>query len=60
MCPLCISSMAMAVAGATSAGAPSTFVARSFARIPRGNSTSEETIRHDYEPVRAPQGRLAR
>jgi hypothetical protein len=64
MCPICISSMALAVTGATSAGAVSTFVARSFARIPRGNKTqpsaSKETIRHDHEPDRAPQGRLAR
>jgi hypothetical protein len=59
MCPICISPMALALAGATSAGAVSTFVAR----IPRGNKTqlsaSKETIRHDHEPDRAPQGRLA-
>jgi hypothetical protein len=64
MCPVCISSMALAVAGAASTGAVSTFVARSFARIPRGSKTqpseSKETIRHDHQPDRAPEDRLAR
>jgi hypothetical protein len=63
MCPLCISSMALAVIGATSTGAVSTFLARRFARLARGGKTqqseSKETIRHDDKPDRAPQGRLA-
>ena len=63
MCPACLSSMALAVAGATSTGAISAFVARGFAGIARGGKTqqpeSEETIRHDHEPDRAPESRLA-
>ncbi len=63
MCPVCISSMALAVAGAASTGAASTFVARSFARIARVGKTqqpeSKESIRYDHEPDRAPERRLA-
>jgi hypothetical protein len=64
MCPLCISSMALAIAGTTLAGAVSTFVAGGFARIARGGKTqpsnSKETIRNDHQPDRAPEDRLAR
>jgi hypothetical protein len=63
MCPACISSMALAVAGVTSTGAVSTFVARGFARIARGGKTqqpeSEEVIHHDHKPDAAPEDRLA-
>jgi hypothetical protein len=63
MCPVCISSMAFVVAGATSIGTVGTFVARSFARIARVGKAqlpeSKETIRHDYESDRAPESRIA-
>jgi len=66
MCPACISSIALAVASATSTGAASAFVARSFARIARPGKTqqpepreSKESIRHDFESDRTPEGRLA-
>jgi hypothetical protein len=63
MCPVCISSTMLAVAGATSTGAVGTFVVRSFARIARVGETqqpeSKETIRHDHKPDRAPESRLA-
>jgi hypothetical protein len=61
MCPLCISSMALTVAGATSTGAVSTFVVRSFTRMVRKAKTQndKETMRHDNETDRAPERRLA-
>ena len=63
MCPVCISSMALAVTGATSTGAAGTFLARRFARLARGDKTqqpeSKETVRHDDKPDREPEGRLA-
>jgi hypothetical protein len=61
MCPLCISSMALTVAGATSTGAVSTFMVRSFARMVRKAQAQndKETMRHDNEPDRAPERRLA-
>jgi hypothetical protein len=58
MCPACISSMTLAVAGATSTGAVGAFVVRSVARITRRGKTeqseSEEAIRHDYHTNREP------
>jgi hypothetical protein len=62
MCPLCISSMALTVAGATSTGALSTLVVRRFAHIGKKPKTHqpEETLRHDNEPARAPEHSLAR
>ena len=63
MCPLCISSMALAVIGATSAGAVSTFLARHFAHLASEGKTqqpeSKEAIRHGYKSDRASEGRLA-
>jgi hypothetical protein len=51
--------MALAVAGATSAGVVSTFVVLGFARITSEGKAqqpeSEETIRRDYEPDRTPK-----
>jgi hypothetical protein len=51
MCPLCISSMALMVAGATSTGAVSTFIVRRFPRIASKPKTQqpEETVHHDGE-----------
>jgi hypothetical protein len=62
MCPLCISSVALTVAGATSTGAVSTFLARRFAHIGKKPNTHQhkETLRHDNEPNRAPERGLAR
>ncbi len=64
MCPLCISSMALTVAGATSTGAAGTFIARRFARIARKPKTKQpdgkETIRHDDESNRTLEHSLAR
>jgi hypothetical protein len=61
MCPLCISSLALTVAGATSTGALSTFV---FARILRKQKTQQpdwkETIHHDDDSHRAPEHSFAR
>jgi hypothetical protein len=56
MCPLCISSMALTVAGATSTGAVSMLLVRRFAPIARKLKTHqpEETLRNDNEPNRAP------
>jgi hypothetical protein len=62
MCPACIESLALAMAGVTSAGAVSTFLARGIARITRRAETQQpekETIRHAHEPDRAPEGGLA-
>ena len=64
MCPLCISSMALTVAGATSAGTVSTFMVRRFARLTRKPITQQpnykETIRHDDESERTLERGLAR
>jgi hypothetical protein len=64
MCPLCISSMALTVAGATSTGAVSTFMVRRFARIVRKPKTQQpdckETIHHDDDSDRAPKRSSAR
>ena len=64
MCPLCISSMALMAAGATSTGAVSTFMARRFARMvtkPKNHQPDcEEIIRHDDQSDRAPERSLAR
>jgi hypothetical protein len=62
MCPLCISSMALTVAGATSTGAVSTFLVRRFAHIAKKVKThqSEETLRHDNESDRPLEHSLAR
>ena len=52
MCPACISSVALAVAGATSTGATA-FVVRGFARIARRGTQlpkSKEGIGHDKHP----------
>jgi hypothetical protein len=61
MCPLCISSMALTVAGATSTGAVSTFMVRRFARFVSKAKTQnyKETMRHDKQPDREPERRLA-
>jgi hypothetical protein len=63
MCPVCISSMASAVAGATSIGTVGTFFARRLARIAKRGKTqqpeSKETFRHDYELNRASESRIA-
>ncbi len=62
MCPLCISSMAVTAAGATSTGAVSTFILRRFGHIrmkPKAHQP-EETLRHDNEPDRTPEHSLAR
>ena len=64
MCPVCISSVALVAAGVTSTGAVSAFVARSFARVARQGKTQQpkpkEVMHYDYEPDRAPEGRLAK
>jgi hypothetical protein len=62
MCPLCISSMALAVAGATSTGAVSTFAVRRFGHMGKQPRTHqpEETLRHDNEPNGAPEHSFAR
>lgn len=64
MCPLCISSMALMAAGATSTGAVSTFMARRFARMVRKPKNHQlhckEIIRHDDQSDRAPERSLAR
>jgi hypothetical protein len=64
MCPLCISSMALTLAGAISTGAVSTFMARRFAPIASKPKTQppdgKETIRHDNKSARAPERSLAR
>ncbi len=64
MCPLCISSMALTVAGATSTGAVSTFIARRFARMvtkPKNQQPDcKEAIRHDDKSDRALERSLAR
>jgi hypothetical protein len=56
MCPLCISSMALTVAGATSTGAVSMLLVRRFAPIARKLKTHqpEETLRNENEPNQAP------
>ena len=62
MCPLCISSMALTVAGATSTGAVSTFMVRRFARIaskPKAQQP-EETLHHDDESDRTLERSRAR
>jgi hypothetical protein len=65
MCPACISSVALAVAGATSTGAAA-FVVRGFARIARRGTTqppaSKEEIRYDndHEPKQTTENRLTR
>lgn len=59
MCPLCISSMALTVAGATSTGAVSTFVVRRLGhKKPQRTQPPEETIHHDNKPDRAPENSL--
>ncbi len=64
MCPLCISSMALTVAGATSTGAVSTFMVRRFAGIVRNPKTQQpdckEAIHHDDDSDRAPKRSSAR
>jgi hypothetical protein len=64
MCPLCISSMALTVASATSTGAVSTFMVRRFVRIVTEPKTQQpdckETIHHDDDSDRAPEHSLAR
>jgi len=62
MCPACIESVALTMAGITSTGAVSTFLARSIARITgrAGTHQSEkEIIRHEHESDRAPEGGIA-
>jgi hypothetical protein len=63
MCPLCISSAALLVAGATSTGAVGTFMARRFAGIALHRTTQpsdpKETTRHDHEPGGTAEDRLA-
>ena len=62
MCPACIESLALTMAGVTSAGAVSTLLARGIARITRRAETQQlekETIHHEHEPDRAPEGGLA-
>jgi hypothetical protein len=62
MCPACIESVALTMAGLTSAGAVSTFLARSIARITRRAETHQfekETIRHEHESDRAPESGFA-
>jgi hypothetical protein len=52
MCPACISTMVLAIAGAIATGTAGTFVAQRWASIAgRGkpnHPTSKETVRHDY------------
>jgi hypothetical protein len=62
MCPLCISSMALTVAGATSTGAVSTFIVRRFAHIGKKPTKHqpEETLHHDDESDRTLERGLAR
>jgi hypothetical protein len=53
MCPACIESFALAMAGITSTGAVSTFLARGIARMTRraeNQQPEKETIRHEHEP----------
>jgi hypothetical protein len=56
MCPDCISIIAVAVAAATPAGVVKAFLARTTERI---SPQAKENFRHDYQPDRAPQRRLA-
>jgi hypothetical protein len=64
MCPICISSMALTVAGATSTGVISTFMVRRLGRFASKPKTQEpdckETIRHDDESDRTLERSLAR
>jgi hypothetical protein len=62
MCPVCIESVGLVVAGVTSTGAVGAFLARNIARIQRRAGTQQpekETIRHEYESDRAPEDGLA-
>lgn len=53
MCPVCISSMALTVAGATSTGAVSTFILRRIAGKSKTQQPDcKETLRHDDESDR--------
>ena len=64
MCPVCISSMALTVAGATSTGAVSTFMLRRIARIGSKSKTQQpdckEALRHDDESDRTLDRSFAR
>lgn len=62
MCPACTESAALAMAGVTSAGAVSAFLARVIAHITRPAETErpeKERNRHEHESERAPEGSLA-
>jgi hypothetical protein len=62
MCSACIESVALAMAGVTSAGAVSTLLAQAIARVSRRAETQQpekETIFHEHETDRAPEGGLA-
>jgi hypothetical protein len=62
MCPACVESVALAMAGVTSAGTVSTFLARAIARITRRAETQQpekETIFHEHETDRVSEGGLA-
>ena len=63
MCPLCISSMALTMAGATSTGASSSFIVRRFAGMSKPKTQQpdgKEKIRHDDESKRTLERGLAR
>lgn len=64
MCPACISSIALAVAGTTSTGAVSAFVVRGVARFARAGKRQQpefkEAVRHDHESDQTPESRLER
>jgi hypothetical protein len=56
MCPVCISMVAVAVAGASSPGAAIAFLARKAERIAAPRKTQfasvqqKESVRHDHQP----------
>jgi hypothetical protein len=54
MCPVCISSIALAVAGAASIGAVSTFTTLSLARLARPGETHQSPVKergsHEHKP----------
>jgi len=64
MCPACVSSVVLAIAGAITTGTAGTFVAQRSAYIAGRGKTqptqTKETDRHDHEPDRTPDVGLAR
>ena len=60
MCPVCLETLALAIAGVTSTGAASIFLARHIA-LSMSNAKKQpekERIRHEQESDRAPEGGL--